>query len=167
MAGLTACTHSRQIDLRWQRHLDQDAVNLGILIELGHQLEQLLLRRVGRQAVQLALDARRLAGLPLVAHVHFAGRIVAHQHCRQAGHDAVVLNELNHLLGQFRADLLGQLLAVEDRGGHGGVESQSSRIKSQKREMKSIWDLALAATPNLYRGAQFRTAVPPPRRVAF
>ena len=101
------------------------------LFSLATSLQQFF-RRCGRvEAVQLAFDADRLACAALVAHVHFAGRIVAHQHGRQARHDAVVLDELDNLLGKLRANLLGQLLAVENSGGHveSRVERQESRAK--------------------------------------
>ena len=95
-------------------------MDLVVLVQLGDELEQVVLRGVGRQAMELALDADLFARLALVADVDFAGRVVADEHGGEAGHDAVVLNELDDLLGELRANLLGQLFAVEDGGGHGG-----------------------------------------------
>ena len=66
-----------------------------VLVELGDQLQQVFLRDVGGEAVELALDADFFAGLALVADVDFAGRIVADEHGREAGDDAVVLDELD------------------------------------------------------------------------
>src|SRR3954447_8901354 len=68
--------------------------------------------------MQLAFDPHRLASLAFVPHIDFARWIFAHEHRCQTRHDGVVLNELDHLLGQFRADLLRQLLAIENFGGH-------------------------------------------------
>ena len=102
--------------------------------------------RIAAQPVQLALDADRLARLALVADVHFAGRIVAHQHRRQARHDAVVLNELDDLLGKLRANLLGQLLAVENGGGHGRVESRGSRVESRATRLQRLRSSAMDRT---------------------
>ena len=121
--------HAVRIDLRRQRQLHQDAVDRLVLVQLGDQLEQLVGRGARRQAVQLAFDADRLARLALVADVDFAGRIVAHEHRGQARHDAVVLNELDHLLGQLRANLLGQAACRREswrawRGRESRVESR-------------------------------------------
>ena len=98
---------------------------------------------VGVEPVELAFDADGFARPAFVADVDFAGRVVAHEDRRQARHDAVVLDELDHLLGELRANLLGQFLAVEDGGGHVVVESQSgeSRARSGPRRDSIFVDI--------------------------
>jgi len=50
------------------------------------------------QPVELAVYARALARLPLVAHVNLAGGVLANQHRRQARSDAAFRLELRHPL---------------------------------------------------------------------
>jgi hypothetical protein len=71
-----------------------------------------------REAVELTLDADCLAGAALVADIDFTGRVIAHEHGREAGHYAVVLDKLDDLLRELSPQLLRQLFAVEDGGGH-------------------------------------------------
>src|SRR4051812_4374150 len=92
--------------------------------------------------MQLTLDPDRLASLALIPHIDFARRIFAHEHRCQTRHDGVVLNELDHLLGQFRADLLRQLLAIENFGGHESRPAYfltpASRLRLSKQRPKRI-----------------------------
>ena len=55
----------------------------------------------------MPLDAQPFAGLPLIANVHFAGRVIADQHGRQARNNAIVLDELGNLFGQLGLNLPG------------------------------------------------------------
>ena len=90
-----------------------------VAVQLVHQPQQFAGGGFGRQAVHAALDAGVLARLLFIADVNLAGRIVAHQHGRQARSDAGLGRELGGPLGNLAADLLGHSLPVENRSGHG------------------------------------------------
>src|SRR3954449_908594 len=79
--------------------------------------------------MQLALNTYSFARLPLIPHINFAGRVLTNQHRRQAGYHAIVLNELNYFLRQFRTDLLRQLLAIENSRVHGAVRKRTWSLK--------------------------------------
>ena len=81
------------VHLRRQRQLHQYAVDQVVLVESVYQLQQVVEAGIARQPVQHAFDADALARLALVAHVDFAGGIVAHQHSRQARNNAVVFDK--------------------------------------------------------------------------
>ncbi len=89
-----------------------------VLIQLGHEREQIVLAGVGRETMQLAFNSHPFTRATFVANVDFAGRIFAHQHGRQTGHGSVVLNEIGHLLGDLRLNLGGYRLAVKQRSCH-------------------------------------------------
>ena len=66
------------------------------------------------------MHARGKGMLALGADVDLAGRVVAHQHHRQAWLQAVLGLQPRHLLGHLGAQALGVDLAVDDLGwAHG------------------------------------------------
>ena len=77
--------HGAGVDVLGQRHLAEDAVDLGIGVEPGDQRQQRVLRGLGRQAVLERADADLLAGLDLAADIDLARRIVADQDHGEAG----------------------------------------------------------------------------------
>ena len=68
--------------------------------------------------MQLAVNSHPLAGPPLVSDIDLAGRILADQHGSQARGKATVLDEAGHLFCQFRLDLVGNRLSVENSCCH-------------------------------------------------
>jgi hypothetical protein len=102
-----------------QRQLDQDAVDLGIGIELVDQLQQLAFSGAGRHVVIESLDAHLLRRTALVAHVHGAGRVAAHQDHGQSGAGLAGVHARVDPLLELVQEILGDTAAIEDAGGHG------------------------------------------------
>ena len=105
------------VDVLRRRALDQDAVDGGIGIELGHQRQEFLLRGVFGQFVLHGVQAQVLAFLVLAAHVGAGCGVIAHQHHRQPGllplfgeFGDITLAFLQHGGGDFGS--LNQLHAV-------------------------------------------------------
>ena len=104
-----------------QRQLDQDAVDLGIGVELVDQGQQFGLGGAGRQVVIEGFDAHFLGRTALVAHVHGRGRVATHQHHGQArtaatGSQAGIDPDLEAVQQVF-----GDAAAIENAGGRDGV----------------------------------------------
>ena len=93
-----------------QRELNEVGVDLGIGVEAGDDLVQLLLGGVLGQFGADRADADLLAVLVLEADVGRAGGVLAHEDGSQAGRDAH-LRQRRHLLGQL--------------GPHGGSDGGS------------------------------------------
>ena len=111
--------HRVLVDLLGERQLHEDAVDGVGFIELGDELEQLVLRRGGAEAVVERAHADLLRLLALVADVDVRGGIVAHQHRREARHVATASGgELPHPLGDPLAHLGGDRLAVDRLCAH-------------------------------------------------
>ena len=98
------------------------------------------------------------AGVPLVAHIDFAGRIVADQHGGQAGDDAVVFDEVGDFFCQLRLDLSAQRLAVQNRRAQAmpsrwrtAVESGHSKGNPSPLRRARRWAIALAGSDQAAR----------------
>ena len=102
------------LDAVGERKLNQDAVDLGIGVEPGDLGEQFVLRGLGRQVELERLHADLDGLLGLVARVHLAGRVFAHQYDREAGSHAVIRFEhrdlLRHLLPRLAAKALPSMM---------------------------------------------------------
>ena len=81
-------------DMLRHRHLAQDARNLGALVELRDQAEQLLLGGFRGKRILLAIKAAFGAGFLFIADVNLAGRVVAHDDNRKAGRNAFFFQRL-------------------------------------------------------------------------
>jgi hypothetical protein len=75
--------------------------------------------RILRQLVFLRVHADFDRLLGLLRHVDLAARIVADDHHRQAGRDAVLGLESLHVAGNTAAQPLSVGFSVDDLGGHG------------------------------------------------
>jgi hypothetical protein len=84
LARRDGAQHQAGVDVRRQRHLHEDAVDLRIGVEPGDERQQLVLRGLGRQTMLEALDPDFGAFLDLAADIHFARRIASHEDYRQA-----------------------------------------------------------------------------------
>ncbi len=71
--------------LRWQRHLDQYAVNLRVIIEPAQEGENGGFRRVRREPMRLHVDADRGCGAIFISHINRARWVIADQHHSEAG----------------------------------------------------------------------------------
>ena len=76
--------HLLGVDLRGQRQLHQDAVDLVAPVQIVDQGQQLVGGDVVGRRVLLAVDTELLAALHLVANVDLRGRIVSGEHDRQS-----------------------------------------------------------------------------------
>ena len=105
--------HRGGVDLRRQRQLDQDAMNGWVAIQPFDQGQQIVLTGFDVQPVFETAhpDLQGLAGL--VAHIDFAGRIVADQDHGQAGLQTLE-RQLCHLVGDFGPKPGRKGLAVDD-----------------------------------------------------
>jgi hypothetical protein len=87
--------------------------------------QQLTLARLGRKPQQLAVHPRGLTRILLVSDVNLAGRVIAHEHNRQTGHDPGFVPEPGNIASDPFADLLGQGFPIEERRGHCGFPENS------------------------------------------
>ena len=85
--------HGAGADLRRQRKLHQDAVNLRVCGECGELAQQRRFARIRGQPDRAGRDARRLRRAVLRAHIDRARRVVADQHDDEARPES----ELRHL----------------------------------------------------------------------
>ena len=75
--------HAARVHLLRQRHLHQNAVDIGTPVEIGDHRQQFFGGDGFRRRKLLAENADFGAGLDLAANVNFGSRIVAHQDHRQ------------------------------------------------------------------------------------
>ena len=114
LAGSMASSTALRVDLLGQRQLHQDAVHGRIGVELLHQRQQFGLADAVRQAVIERAHAGLDRDLGLAADIGLARRIVAGQHHRETGRDAVLRREALHLGRDLGAQLRRDGLAVDD-----------------------------------------------------
>ena len=84
-SGETASRTFLGVDLRGQRQLHQNAVDLVAAVQIVDQRQQLGGGDAVGRRVLLAVDAKLLAALHLVADVDFRSGIVAGEHHGQSG----------------------------------------------------------------------------------
>ncbi len=110
----------RLLQGRWDRELHQDAVHRLVGVQLADKVQEVLLRNVCRQVMADGVHAHLFALLALALHIDAAGGILADQHHRQPGLQAVRALQLVHLLGDLAPEAFGERPAVDDRRvGHG------------------------------------------------
>jgi hypothetical protein len=98
--------------------LDENAVDLGIVVQLTDELEEIFRRALRGEPMQLAFDAGLFAGFALVSDIYLAGGVFADQDGRQARNHSFGGNELGNTLRRLCADFLGQNLPVKNRCRH-------------------------------------------------
>ena len=84
-----------------ERELDDEPVDIGVAVELGHAVEKLVLGHVVLEADERRLEAALLAGDDLVFHVGLRTTVVAHQHGGQVGALLPRGHHLFHFFGYF------------------------------------------------------------------
>ena len=114
LLGVDGVEHFLLVEVLGQRQLAEDAVDLGVFVELGDELHQVVLAGVLRQVVPLGVDAQLAAGLLLGAHVDLGGRVGPDEDGYQAGHHVVLGLELGDLGLELFADLLGDFGALDE-----------------------------------------------------
>jgi hypothetical protein len=105
------------IDLLWQRQLDQDAVDVVAVVETCYQVEHVFGGDGVGRGDEVAEDAELGAGLHLAADVNLRCGVMAHQHSRQAGPNALG-GQLLHFFSDFLLDGGGDCRAIENRWHH-------------------------------------------------
>ena len=103
-------------NMRRQRQLDQNAVNVFVFVELVHEREQFSFRNRRRQQMLERFDADFLARFFFVAHVNVRRRIVAHQYHRQARRHAPAPLQTFDFFFDLFLNFLGDGFAVDNRG---------------------------------------------------
>ena len=101
------------VDMLWERQLYYEAVDVGIVIEAVHALEELCLGDVILIAYEGGLEAARLAGEDLVLNVCLRTTIVAHENCCQVGTLATTGYYVVYFLSYFSLDGCGCRLSVD------------------------------------------------------
>ena len=154
--------HPLLVDLLRQRQLHQDAVDRRIAVEPVDQRQKFVGGGLGRRAMELADDAGLFAGLLLVPHIDLAGRIFADQNGGQARRHAGGADERGHILGDFRPNLLGQGLSIEDRSSHGSSSERKELLAAQRerRRLKSEIDGCASARACRCAAAGYEAAWP-------
>ena len=121
--------HARLVQMPRQRQLHQDAVDRRVRIEPLHRLLERLLRAVFLQADYSGADAGLDAAVFLVAHVHLARRVLAHQNNRQMRRHALRDHRLCALRNLFLKCLCNRT-AVDQRRRHGHSSSLCLNISA-------------------------------------
>ena len=131
LGGIDSQQHACFVDLKGQRELHQDPVDLGVRIEALHQTEQLRFGGVGRER-ELARVEAQLASVPVLhADVDLARRILPDQDRGQPGHHAALGAEPLDSDLHLRPDLARDRVAVDELDGHSRPISRSPRLASR------------------------------------
>src|SRR5947209_5409609 len=72
------CIDARRANVRWERSLDEDAVNASIGVKLSQLCQKLRFGGGGCQDLGLRKNSKPAAGALLHPHIDLGGRIVAH-----------------------------------------------------------------------------------------
>ena len=106
------------VDVFGQRQLHQNAVHVRVGVQTVNQIQQFGFAGGGGQDMRKRFERCFFAGCLLVADIHSAGRVVAHQHYRQAGNAQSGRFALCHLFGDAGDTFFGNLLAIDDLSRH-------------------------------------------------
>lgn len=106
--------HGISLNVRRQRKLDEDAVNILIIIQRSYQIQQRGLWRIGRQAMAEGPHSYGLGLADLATYIDCTGGIVADQNDGQAGRDALLSQERDVLSHRVR-ERFGFCRAVDER----------------------------------------------------
>ncbi len=102
-----------RVNLRRERQLDEDAVDVIARIELGDEREHFFSGDCAGRGDEVAIEAKLGAGLDLAADVDLRCRNMTHKHGGKPRLDAVG-SEREDLFGHFLLDGCGNGRAVED-----------------------------------------------------
>ncbi len=135
LARIDAIYHGVRVEVRRQRQLDQDAVNLRIAIQLLDQGNQFCLCRRRRQIVVARTKADMRTSAALVAHVDGRCRLVADQDNGKPGHGQPLLLAQLHPRAKFVEQVIRDALAVQYSCGHPGSSLILVEIGSRRDEL--------------------------------
>ena len=100
-----------------QRHLNEDAVNLRILVERMNNGEELALRCRVREPGRRAVHPGFIARPALRSNIDRTRRIFPDKHDRKSGANATRSGEVRHLVCYFVANLAGNRYAIDQISG--------------------------------------------------
>jgi hypothetical protein len=103
-----------RVDMFRQRQLHQNAMNLGVAVQVADYRQQFALRRFGGQAMRPGFHAYLFGGASLVADIDLARRILANQNGGESRSLAAGRNFRLH----FLAHAFGDGGAVDDARAH-------------------------------------------------
>ncbi len=118
LARVDAIDQHVRIDVRRQRQLHEDAVDLRIGVEFVDQRGEFGLCRRCRQVVIARAETDVLAGTALVANVYSGSSIISDQHNGQPRRRPALRHALDHTRVQVVEQFVGNAFAIEDPGGH-------------------------------------------------
>ena len=114
LGGIDGGQHLHRVDMLRKRQLHENAVAGGVAVELLDQRQHIGLGRFGGKPVLPRVHADFDGLLRLVGDIDSGGRILAHQHHREAGGEAVLCLEFGHGLCNAAAQGFGIGLAVDE-----------------------------------------------------
>ena len=115
-----------ETDLRRQRLLDEDPMDLGVRVQAGDLLEQATLGDLFGQLHGPVREAHFLGSLALHLHVELRARVLSDDDRGEARHDPS-LREGDEARLQFRANLVRDLLPVDELAGHSATRKSGRR----------------------------------------
>ena len=104
----------RLVHVLRERKLDENPVDVVVNVQLGDEIEDLVLRRVGREAMVARVDACLVRGLVLAADVDVRSGVISDEDRREADG----LPECLHIVGHLGPNLRGESLSVDASRSH-------------------------------------------------
>src|SRR5579883_1964302 len=138
------------VHLLRQWHLNQDAVDLGTLIQPLDNAEEFSSRDVFRWRDFLAVNSEFAAGFDFAANVNLRGRIVPHQNHRQAWRPRARGN-FRDARPQLGKNLLADPLAIQDFCAHSFVSIAEER-EATAGQCSALLRRAIDGFAGLFRG---------------
>ena len=121
LVGAYGLDDSLLVDVRGEGKLDDEAVHVGVVVESGDEVEQLLLGDVGLAADDSGAESAGLAGLYLVGHICLAAPVVAYEDGYQVGCAAAVGDKLCYTGCYIGFDGGSRRLSVNQLHGRWGI----------------------------------------------
>ena len=104
--------HLLLVNVLGQRQLNDEAVNIGIIVQSANAVEKLFLGSILVHADERRLEPAFLAGNHLVFHIGLRATVMANQHSGQMGALLSCFYHLLHLGLDFVLDGIGSFLSV-------------------------------------------------------
>ncbi len=106
------------IDLGGKRKLNQDAVNIVVIVQVGDELKHVVGGSVGWRKVKPMGHAELLAGSDFVFDINVGGGILTNENRSKAGTNALGV-KAGDVLFELRENFVANFQAIEDLRGHG------------------------------------------------
>lgn len=106
--------HFLLVDVARERKLHDEAVDIGVGVELCDSLQQLLLAHAVLESDERGLESALGASLHFVCHVGFAAAVVTHKNGGEVGLLFAFGNHFPHLLGNFLFDFHCRFFSVDN-----------------------------------------------------